>query len=47
MVLLIVKKIQRSDDLSDDVVEILRMTDDPELIMKYQMDGNNFTPVKV
>ncbi|KAK2410805.1 replication protein A 70 kDa DNA-binding subunit C [Trifolium repens] len=45
MVLLIVKKIQRSDDLSDDV-EILRMTDDPELIMKYQMDGNNFTPAK-
>ncbi|KAK2393472.1 replication protein A 70 kDa DNA-binding subunit C [Trifolium repens] len=47
MVLLIVKKIQKSDDLSDDVVEVLRMTDDPELIMKYQMDGNNFTPAKI
>jgi hypothetical protein len=46
-VLLIVKKIQRSDDLSDDVVEVLRITDDPELIEKYQMDGNNFTPAKV
>jgi hypothetical protein len=47
IVLLIVKKIQRSDDLSDDVVEVLRMTDDVELIKQFQVDGNNFTPLKV
>jgi hypothetical protein len=46
-VLLIVKKIQRSDDLSDDVVEVLRMTDDVDLIKQFQVNGNNFTPLKV
>jgi hypothetical protein len=45
-VLLIVKKIQRSDDLSDDVVEVLRMTDDVDLIKQFQVNGNNFTPLK-
>jgi hypothetical protein len=46
-VLLIVKKVQRSDDLSDDVVEVLRMTDDVDLIKQFQVNGNNFTPLKV
>jgi hypothetical protein len=47
MVLLIVKKIKSSDDLSDDVVEVLRMTDDIELIKQFHVEGNNFTPLKV
>ncbi|WJX26021.1 DNA helicase [Trifolium repens] len=46
MVLLIVKMIKSSDDLSDDVVEVLRMTDDIELIKQFHVEGNNFTPLK-
>jgi hypothetical protein len=47
IVLLIVKKIKSSDDLSDDVVEVLRMTDDIELIKQFHVHGKNFTPLKV
>jgi hypothetical protein len=46
-VLLLVKKIQRVDELSDDAVEALRMIDDIELIKQFNLDGNNFTPAKV
>jgi hypothetical protein len=47
IVLLLVKKIQRVDELSDDAVEALRMIDDIELIKQFNLDGNNFTPAKV
>ncbi|WJX83197.1 hypothetical protein P8452_65875 [Trifolium repens] len=46
IVLLLVKKIQRVDELSDDAVEALRMIDDIELIKQFNLDGNNFTPAK-
>ncbi|GAU39041.1 hypothetical protein TSUD_59970 [Trifolium subterraneum] len=45
-ILLIVKKIHRLDDLGDDFVEIVRMTDDQQLIKQYYLDGKNFTPTK-
>jgi hypothetical protein len=46
-VLIIVKKIQRGDLLSDDVVEVIRITDDLDLIKQFHCSGNNFTPAKV
>jgi hypothetical protein len=46
-VLLIVKKIQRDDRLSDDVVEVIRITDDRELINQFHLNDSNFTPAKV
>jgi hypothetical protein len=46
-VLMIVKKIQRADELSDDVVEIVRITDDVDLIKQFYLNDNNFTPAKV
>jgi hypothetical protein len=47
MILLIVKKKQRVDELSDKVVEVIRVTDDIEIINRYNFQGNNFTPTKV
>ncbi|WJX57283.1 hypothetical protein P8452_42859 [Trifolium repens] len=45
-VLMIVKKIKRADELSDDVVEVLRITDDIHLIKQFYLNDNNFTPAK-
>ncbi|PNX95169.1 replication factor-A carboxy-terminal domain protein [Trifolium pratense] len=45
-VLMIVKKIRRVDDVTDDVVEVLRVTDGVDLIEKFHLAGNNFTPTK-
>jgi hypothetical protein len=47
MILLIVKKKQRVDELSDKVVEIVRVTDDIEILNRYNIQGKNFTPTKV
>ncbi|MCI30431.1 hypothetical protein A2U01_0051640, partial [Trifolium medium] len=46
IVLIIVNKIIRADVLSDDVVEVIRVTDDIDLINQFHMDGSNFTPRK-
>jgi hypothetical protein len=47
VILLIVKKKQRVDELSDKVVEVVRVTDDIDIIKRYHAEGNNFTPAKV
>jgi hypothetical protein len=47
MILLIVNKKQRVDELSDKVVEIVRVTDDIEILKRYNIQGTNFTPTKV
>ncbi|MCH84005.1 replication factor A protein, partial [Trifolium medium] len=46
IVLLIVKKIQRIDELSDHAVEVVHITDDIELIKQFHFDGRYFTPTK-
>jgi hypothetical protein len=35
------------DELSDKVVEIVRVTDDIEILNRYNIQGKNFTPTKV
>jgi hypothetical protein len=46
-VLIIVKKIHKVDQLSDDVVEVIRITDDIDVINQFHSNANNFTPSKV
>ncbi|GAU41905.1 hypothetical protein TSUD_268080 [Trifolium subterraneum] len=45
-VLMIVKKVRRVNVLSDDDVEVVRMTDAIDLIKKFHDVGSNFTPIK-
>ncbi|GAU31617.1 hypothetical protein TSUD_63660 [Trifolium subterraneum] len=46
VVLIIVKKVMRADDLFDHVVQVLRITDDVDLIKQFHLEGSNFTPSK-
>ncbi|PNY02612.1 replication factor-A carboxy-terminal domain protein [Trifolium pratense] len=45
-VLLIVKKVPHFGDVSDDFVEVVRITEDHELILQFHLNGKFFTPTK-
>jgi hypothetical protein len=47
MLLLIARKNKRVDDLSDNAVEIIRVTDELDIVKEYHVNGNNYTPLKV
>jgi hypothetical protein len=47
MLLLIAKKNRRVDDLSDNLVEVVRVTDELDIVNEYRVIGNNYTPIKV
>jgi hypothetical protein len=47
MLLLIAKKIGRVDDLSNNAVEVIRITDELDIVNQYHVNGNNYTPIKV
>jgi hypothetical protein len=47
MLLLIAKKNRRFDDLSDNAVEVIRVTDEAGIVNQYHLTGNNYTPTKV
>jgi hypothetical protein len=47
VVIMIVKKTKRVDEVADDSVEVLRMSDDIDLIKQFHFDGTYFTPTKV
>ncbi|WJX38029.1 DNA helicase [Trifolium repens] len=46
MLLLIAKKNRRFDDLSDNAVEVIRVTDEAGIVNQYHLTGNNYTPTK-
>ncbi|WJX62988.1 hypothetical protein P8452_47923 [Trifolium repens] len=46
MLLLIAKKNRRVDDLSDNLVEVVRVTDELDIVNEYCVIGNNYTPIK-
>ncbi|GAU29158.1 hypothetical protein TSUD_275770 [Trifolium subterraneum] len=46
VILMIVKKTVRPDELSDDIVDVLRVTDDIDMINQFHFHGTNFTPLK-
>ncbi|CAJ2645313.1 unnamed protein product [Trifolium pratense] len=46
IVLIIVKKTQRVDEMSDHVVEVVHITDEMGLIKQFHSDGRYFTPTK-
>ncbi|XP_045822104.1 replication protein A 70 kDa DNA-binding subunit C-like [Trifolium pratense] len=46
IVLLIVKKTQRVDEMSNHVVEVVHITDEMGLIKQFHSDGRYFTPTK-
>ncbi|WJX62063.1 hypothetical protein P8452_47099 [Trifolium repens] len=46
MLLLIARKNKRVDDLSDNAVEIIRVTDELDIVKEYHVNGNNYTPLK-
>jgi hypothetical protein len=45
--LFIVKKLHGMTSISDDVFEVVRITDDPVVIDAYHADGRDYTPQKV
>jgi hypothetical protein len=47
MLLFIAKKTRRIDEYSDNAVEVIRLTDELDIVKEYHAAGNNYTPIKV
>ncbi|GAU39761.1 hypothetical protein TSUD_220040 [Trifolium subterraneum] len=47
VILMIVKKAVRADEFSDDIVDVLGITDDIDMINQFHFHGTNFIPSKV